>query len=125
MCIPGRRLKNILKPADTVSPSTHSSAAFFTVQSPRFRYDPNKSWNISSYIHLERVTSLLVKQSWSLSLPSLGVGSSIVESKVQVDEVEPERSQELQLLPENSRRIESGKPTLRVMDAKVGEILEG
>lgn len=124
VCIPGRRLKNILKPADTVSPSTHSSAAFFTVQSPRFRYDPNKSWNISSYIHLERVTSLLVKQSWSLSLPSLGVGSSIVESKVQVDEVEPERSQELQLLPENSRRIESGKPTLRVMDAKVGEILE-
>lgn len=127
VCIPGRRLKNILKPADTVSPSTHSSA-FFTVQSPRFHHDPNKSWNLSSYIHLERVNSLLVKQSWSLSLPSLGVGNegySIIESKVQVDEVEPESSQELlQLLPD-SRRIESGKsPTLRVMDAKIAEILE-
>ncbi|KAF8081639.1 hypothetical protein N665_0873s0012 [Sinapis alba] len=127
VCIPGRRLKNILKPADTVSPSTHSSA-FFTVQSPRFRHDPNKSWNLASYIHLERVTPLLVKQSWSLSLPSLGVGNdgySIIESnKIQVDEVEPaDSSQELQLLPE-SRRIESGKPTLRVMDAKIAEILE-
>ncbi|KAL0719135.1 hypothetical protein Bca4012_068459 [Brassica carinata] len=125
VCIPGRRLKNILKPADTVSPSTHSSA-FFTVQSPRFRHDPNKSLNLSSYIHLERITPLLVKQSWSLSLPSLGVGNdgySIIESKIQVDEVEPDSSQELQLLPE-SRRIESGKPTLRVMDAKIGEILE-
>ncbi|KAL0857223.1 hypothetical protein Bca101_062377 [Brassica carinata] len=125
VCIPGRRLKNILKPADTVSPSTHSSA-FFTVQSPRFRHDPNKSLNLSSYIHLERVTSLLVKQSWSLSLPSLGVGNdgySIIESKIQVDEVEPVSIQELQLLPE-SRRIESGKPTLRVMDAKIAEILE-
>lgn len=127
VCIPGRRLKNILKPADTVSPSTHSSA-FFTVQSPRFRHDPNKSWNLSSYIHLERVTSLLVKQSWSLSLPSLGVGNdgySIIESKVQVDEVEADSSSQelLQLLPE-SRRIESGKPTLRVMDAKIAEILE-
>ena len=127
VCIPGRRLKNILKPADTVSPSTHSSA-FFTVQSPRFRHDPNKSWNLSSYIHLERVTSLLVKQSWSLSLPSLGVGNdgySVIESKVQVDEVEADSSSQelLQLLPE-SRRIESGKPTLRVMDAKIAEILE-
>ncbi|KAL0690577.1 hypothetical protein Bca4012_090256 [Brassica carinata] len=126
VCIPGRRLKNILKPADTVSPSTHSSA-FFTVQSPRFRHDPNKSWNLSSYIHLERVNSLLVKQSWSLSLPSLGVGNegySIIESKVQVDEVEPESSQELLRPLPDSRRIESGKPTLRVMDAKIAEILE-
>ncbi|CAH8385191.1 unnamed protein product [Eruca vesicaria subsp. sativa] len=125
VCIPGRKLKNILKPADTVSPSTHPST-FFTVQSPRFRHDPNKSWNLSSYIHLERVTSLLVKQSWSLSLPSLGVGNdgySIIESKVQVDEIEQDSSQELQLLPD-SRRIESGKPTLRVMDAKIAEVLE-
>ncbi|KAJ0232172.1 AP-5 complex subunit beta-1 [Hirschfeldia incana] len=127
VCIPGRRLKKVLKPADTVSPSTHSSA-FFTVQSPRFPHDdPTKSLNLSSYILLQRVTPLLVKQSWSLSLPSLGVGndgySSIIESKIQVDEVEPDSSQELQLLPD-SRRIESGKQTLRVMDAKIGEILE-
>ncbi|KFK39310.1 hypothetical protein AALP_AA3G228300 [Arabis alpina] len=125
VCIPGRRIKNILKPADTVSPSTHSSA-FFTVQSPRFRHDPNKSRSLSSYIHLQRVTPLLVKQSWSLSLPSVSVGNdgySIIETKVQVDKVEPESSQELQILPD-SRRIESGKPTLRVMDAKIAEILE-
>uniref|UniRef100_A0A1J3H2K1 AP-5 complex subunit beta-1 n=1 Tax=Noccaea caerulescens TaxID=107243 RepID=A0A1J3H2K1_NOCCA len=125
VCIPGRRMKNILKPADTVSPSTHSST-FFSVQSPRFRHDPNKSRNLSSYIHLERVMPLLVKQSWSLSLPSVGVGNdgySIIESKVQVDDVEPDSSQELQVLPD-SRKIESGKPTLRVMDAKIAEILE-
>ncbi|CAH2053269.1 unnamed protein product [Thlaspi arvense] len=125
VCIPGRRIKNILKPAETVSPSTHSST-FFSVQSPRFRHDPNQSKNLSSYIHLERVTPLLVKQSWLLSLPSVGVGNdgySIIESKIQVDEVEPDSSQELQVLPD-SRRIESGKPTLRVMDAKIAEILE-
>ncbi|ESQ47899.1 hypothetical protein EUTSA_v10019942mg [Eutrema salsugineum] len=125
VCIPGRRIKNILKPADAVSTSTHPST-FFNVQSPRFRHDPNKSWNLSSYIHLERVTPLLVKQSWSLFLPSVGVGNdgySIIESKIQVDEVEPDSSQELQILPE-FRRIESGKPTLRVMDAKIAEILE-
>ncbi|EFH59468.1 binding protein [Arabidopsis lyrata subsp. lyrata] len=125
VCIPGQRIKNILKPADAVSPSTHSST-FFSVQSPRFRHDPSKSRNLSSYIHLERVTPLLVKQSWSLSLPSLSVGTdgySIIENKIQVDEVEPDGSQELQILPE-ARRIESGKPTLRVMDSKIAEILE-
>lgn len=125
VCIPGQRIKNILKPADAVSPSTHSST-FFSVQSPRFRHDPSKSRNLSAYIHLERVTPLLVKQSWSLSLPSLSVGTdgySIIENKIQVDEVEPDGSQELQILPE-ARRIESGKPTLRVMDSKIAEILE-
>ncbi|AEE76302.1 putative AP-5 complex subunit beta-1 protein [Arabidopsis thaliana] len=125
VCIPGQRIKNILKPADAVTPSTHSST-FFSVQSPRFRHDPSKSRNLSSYIHLERVTPLLVKQSWSLSLPSLSVGTdgySIIENKIQVDEVEPDGSQELQILPE-ARRIESGKPTLRVMDSKIAEILE-
>ncbi|XP_010533345.1 PREDICTED: uncharacterized protein LOC104809147 [Tarenaya hassleriana] len=123
VCIPGQRIRSILKTAvGGVSPSSHSST-FFSVQSPRYHHDPDKSRSLPSYIHLERVTPLLVKQSWLLSFPSLGVGTggySVKDSNIQVDE--PDNSQDFQIIPEG-QRIESGSRTLRVIDSKIASVL--
>ncbi|KAI9170125.1 hypothetical protein LWI28_022898 [Acer negundo] len=66
ICVPGGKLRSILNLGEqllSIAPSTHSSS-FFNVQSPRHYHDIKKSKNISSYIHLERVIPLLIKQSW-------------------------------------------------------------
>ena len=72
--IPGKKPRHIESLGTTpwnCTISTQSSC--FNVQSPRLSGNPNKSRNISSYIHLEHVISLSVKQSQPLSLSTLGI----------------------------------------------------
>ncbi|XP_058090360.1 uncharacterized protein LOC131236870 [Magnolia sinica] len=132
VCVPGKKLRHILNLGDQlpgVSPSPHL-ASFFQAQSPRPSQDLGKSRDISSYIHLERVNPLLVKQSWSLAIPTLGIENNksnyfegIGDSGPPIDiEKEGEGSSDVQILSETDR-IGLPQEPLRVMDSKVAEIL--
>lgn len=90
-----------------------------------FKIDPKKSKNISSYIYLERICPLLVKQSWSWSLSTLSFSSgkhTYIES-IQDSEPPPEQTEvDSQNLPETEGLSHPQEP-LRVMDSKVSEIV--
>lgn len=112
-----------------VSPSPHLGA-FFPAQSPRPSHDAKNLQAVSSYIHLERVIPLLVKQSWSLTISSLriennkpgyfeGIGDSLPHIG---KEGEGDGGFDVQL-PSAAERIEMPQEPLRVMDSKVAEIL--
>lgn len=133
ICIPGKKLRHILNTGvqlPGIAPSPHTSS-FFNVQSPQPSHDPRKSRSISSYIHLERVTPLLVKQSWSLSLPTLGIGGdkpgyleTIMDNEPPADiEREVDSSTAIEIISE-TEKIDHPQEPLRVMDSKISEILE-
>nr|GMD65498.1 AP-5 complex subunit beta-1 isoform X1 [Ipomoea batatas] len=134
ICIPGKKLRDMLNSGDQlpgVSPSAHSSP-FFTVQSPRFSHDLKKSRNISSYIHIERVIPLLVKQSWSLSLATLGIDNkkpgyleAIRDTEPMSEHKEIDRNTD-QSVSETygTDRLPGVPEPLRVMDSKICQIVE-
>ncbi|GFZ15748.1 hypothetical protein Acr_25g0001570 [Actinidia rufa] len=129
ICIPGKRLRHILNSGDQlpgIAPSPQSSF-YFNVQSHQPSHDLKKSRTISSYIHLERVIPLLVKQSWSLSLSTLG---SCVEKPAYLDGIrdsEPSLEQREVDGGTNSQihskmeRVDHPNQPLRVMDSKISE----
>ena len=129
-CVPGKKLRDMLNLGDQllgISPSPPSS--FFSVQSPRSTHNVKKPSNLSSYVHLERLNPLLVKQSWSLSLSSFSLGTNkpsyfedVRNSEPTVEEKEIEGSSSIQIIPE-SERIDKPPERLRVMDSKISEIL--
>ncbi|XP_010250298.1 PREDICTED: uncharacterized protein LOC104592558 [Nelumbo nucifera] len=132
VCIPGKKLRDILNLGEqlpSISPSQPGSS-FLHAEFPQPYDDLRKSRNLSSYIYLERVIPLLVKQSWSLSLPTFSVGDEgtsylegIGDSEAPVDvETEPEGSSDVQIVSNTERNRQSPEP-LRVMDTKVSEIL--
>ncbi|GAB2285031.1 hypothetical protein Dimus_019487 [Dionaea muscipula] len=131
ICIPGKKLRHVLGLGDQlvgISSSPHI-ASFFNVQSPRFSLDSKKSKTVSSYIHLERAVPLLVKQSWSLSLPALGYGGDtyvhieeIKDSESMVNGREPDENADIKYTSD-ALQIDLPKVPLRVMDSKVSEIL--
>nr|XP_043607267.1 uncharacterized protein LOC122579214 [Erigeron canadensis] len=129
LCVPGNKLRHLLSTGDQ-HPSSHSTS-FFSVQSPRFSYDPKKLKDISSYIHIERVVPLLVKQSWSLSLNSFGVSGDkprymevITDTNTSSWQPEtPDDNAEVSTIPAIEGPNQSREP-LRVTDSKVSEIVE-
>ena len=141
--MPGKKLRDLLNLGEqlSISPSSHAS---FNVQTPRFSHSLKKSKTVSSYVHLERIIPLLVKQSWSLSLSSLGIGSSdpgylggirdiepIIEDSDIDDSSDVQIAPEAQAIDDNSnvqiipedRRIDRPPEPLRVTDSKISEIL--
>ena len=131
VCIPGKKLRDILNLGDTIlgiSQSSHPTS-FFNVQSPRPSQKLKTFKNLSSCIHLERLVPLLVKQFWSLSLSNLVVSNtkpayleSIRDLKAPDEENEFSDSSNTQIIPE-SGRINHPQEPLRVMDSRVAEIL--
>lgn len=131
VCIPGKKLRDILSLGGTmlgISPSSHQTS-FFNVQSPRPSQRFKTFKNLTSCIHFERLTPLLVKQFWSLSLSSLVVSSSkpaylegIRDLEAPIEEKEFSESSNSQVIPETGRTNQPHEP-LRVMDSKVAEIL--
>ena len=107
--------------------------SFFQVPSPRPSQDLKKSSGLSSYIHLERVIPLVVKQSWLLTLPNSDTGSGegsyfdgigdITVPPTPPGEIsvppyaEPEKERVV-----STQRISLPPEPLRVMDSKVAEI---
>ncbi|KAK8490090.1 hypothetical protein V6N11_081560 [Hibiscus sabdariffa] len=132
ICVPGMKLRGMLNLGEQllgISPSAHSGS-FFSAPSPRHYPDVKKSMNISSYIHLERMIPLLVKQSWSLSLLPLRVGSGkpdfsggFKDTEATTDERELDANIQFQTIS-GDKRTDKPEATLYVMDAKVSEILE-
>uniref|UniRef100_A0A7C8ZJC3 Uncharacterized protein n=1 Tax=Opuntia streptacantha TaxID=393608 RepID=A0A7C8ZJC3_OPUST len=131
ICIPGKKLRHILNLGDQlvgISPSPHTSS-FFNVQSPRISQDLKKSRNISAYIHLERAIPLIVKQSWSLSLPASGFEVEKYGYIEGTKDREPHMSgkdsnvdNNIEIIPD-IKRIEQPQEPLRVMDSKISEIV--
>ncbi|XP_027356487.1 AP-5 complex subunit beta-1 [Abrus precatorius] len=131
VCIPGKKLRDILNLEDMIlgiSPSSHPTS-FFNVQSPRPSQKFKTFKNLSSCIHLERLTPLLVKQFWSLSLSNLVISNNkpaylegIRDPDAPVEEKEFSDSSNTQIILETAR-INQPKQPLRVMDSKVTEIL--
>ncbi|KAK4725402.1 hypothetical protein R3W88_028181 [Solanum pinnatisectum] len=132
ICVPGKKLRDILNSGDQlpeISPSAHSSS-FFSVQSPRLSHDPKKSKNISSCMHLERMVPLLVKQSWSLSLPALGFDAKkpsyiepIKDNASPSEQSEFDKIADDTVISEANRHNQPPEP-LRVMDSKISQIVE-
>lgn len=128
VCVPGKKLRHILNLGAEISSDPHSTS-FFNVHSPRPSHDHQKSKRVSSYIHLERVIPLLVKQTWSLSLCTFGVGNNhtnylegIRDSAPLVDHGDFNGNTDVEITREAERVGHSQEP-LRVMDSKVSEIL--
>ncbi|XP_042053322.1 uncharacterized protein LOC121798400 [Salvia splendens] len=129
--IPGKKLKHILHTGEHLpglSPSTHSGS-FFSLQSPSIFPDIKKSSSIASCIYIERATSLLVKQSWSLSLPNFGTNPGLPGFFDGIRDNEPAgEEQVLEITMSGDTILENDLPhqqkgPLRVMDAKNSEIV--
>lgn len=135
LCIPGKKLRHMLAIGEQVpGVAAAHPGSFFQVPSPRHSQDLKKSSGLSSYIHLERVIPSTVKQSWSLTLPSIdtesgtcsyydGIGD-ISSPPAQPEEnnvppsVEPKKESEV-----GTERISLPPEPLRVMDSNVAEIV--
>ncbi|RWW63843.1 hypothetical protein BHE74_00028960 [Ensete ventricosum] len=127
VCIPGKKLRLVLNLGEQptgVSPSPHPGS-LFQVPSPRHSENIKMSGGVSSYIHLERVVPLLVKQSWSLVLPKSNMEDNTEASHVVgISDISISPSAESDKDGEmNFERISYIKEPLRVMDANVAEIL--
>ncbi|CAH1414764.1 unnamed protein product [Lactuca virosa] len=131
LCVPGNKLRHLLTTGDQlpgIPPSSHSTS-FFNIQSPKFSLDSKKSKHISSYIHLDRVKPLLVKQSWSLSLSSFNISNNNNLEVIRDNDTsswQPETPNSINntdntpIIP----AIEGPNEPLRVTDSKVSEIVE-
>ncbi|KAL3830660.1 hypothetical protein ACJIZ3_019462 [Penstemon smallii] len=130
ICIPGKKLRHILNMGESlpgISPSTNSSS-YFSFHSHQSLHDKKRTSSIASYIHLERVIPLLVKQSWSLSLPNLSINpekSGFLEGIRDNEPTGEERDSEISSSVDIMSKSESlqQKEPLRVMDAKISEIV--
>ncbi|KAM0945254.1 putative AP-5 complex subunit beta-1 protein [Dioscorea sansibarensis] len=125
VCIPGKKLRHILSLGEQtpgVSPSTNSSS-FFQVPSPRHSQDLKKISGVTSFIHLNRVTPLLVKQSWSLALPSLSTTTNEIGYSEGIRDIVPTSAQSSKESEVDVEKISLPSEPLRVMDSKVAEIV--
>ncbi|CAA0816738.1 Unknown protein [Striga hermonthica] len=128
ICLPGKKLKGILNMGESllgISPSTHSGA-FFSFQSPQALPGLKMPSSIASYIHVERLMPLLVNQSWSLSLPNFDINPhrpGFFEGIRDSEPADKERDSEVSTSGGIISASDQQKEPLRVMDAKVSEIV--
>lgn len=129
-CIPGKKLRQALSSGEQKSGLAPAPlpASLSDVQSPHPSVDLKKSTSITSYIHIERVTPPLVKQSWFLSvrasIPALSNGSGLVQQGIMDIVASAATSSD----PDNLDKPDFATTTyqdeaLRVMDPKTGELL--
>ncbi|EPS71364.1 hypothetical protein M569_03391 [Genlisea aurea] len=119
VCIPGKKLKRILSEGeDPSSISNHPSSVSNLRRS-------SLGGNMASLVHVERATPLLVKQSWSLSLPNLGTDyfRGIRDRESTTTEEEEEEEKDSDLDDAGSQAVAKETTLLRVMDARVSEMV--
>lgn len=128
ICIPGKKLRHILKSGDQV-PGIAQPSSYFNAQSDQPFHNLKKSRIISSYVCLERAIPLLVKQSWSLSLSNLGIDvdksahlEGIRDTEPSIEQRENDEATNININSE-IERIEPPHELLRVMDSKISEII--
>lgn len=105
-----------------VAPSHPGS--FLGIPSPRPAHDLKSMPDVASYIHLERIVPLVVKQSWALSLPNFSVQSRPSGYILSIQDVSSTPSEQEKPAGPTIERIGYTQETLRVMDSKGAEILQ-
>jgi AP-5 complex subunit beta-1 len=129
-CIPGKKLKHALSTGKQKSGlPAPLSASLSDAPSPHLSSDLTKSTDITSYIHIERFTPPLVKQSWFLSVPASVPALSDGSGSAQGCIIDIVASAATSLDPDNSDKTDFATTTyqneaLRVMDPKTGELLQ-
>ncbi|KAL6591561.1 hypothetical protein ACP70R_050064 [Stipagrostis hirtigluma subsp. patula] len=124
-CIPGRKLRHLMEIGEQpsgVAPSHPGS--LFDVPSPRPAQDLKSMPVLASYIHLERVVPLVVKQSWALTLPSFSIQSRPSGSILSIQDVSSTPAEQEKPPGPTIERIGYTQETLRVMDSKGAETLQ-
>lgn len=123
-CVPGRKLRHLMGVGEQPSGVTPSHpVSLFDIPSPRPAQDLKRMPHLASYIHLERVVPLIVKQSWALTLPNFSVQSRSSGSILSIQEVSSVPSEQENPSEPTIRRIGYTQETLRVMDSKGAETL--
>lgn len=131
-CIPGKKLRQALCTGKKsgLAPAP-LPASLIDVPLPHPSLDQKKSTGIASYIHIERVTPPLVKQSWFLSIPgsvpalsngSGSVGGAIMDIVASAAPLsDPDKSDKSDKA-DFSKTIYQNE-ALRVVDPKTGDLL--
>ncbi|KAL6912367.1 hypothetical protein ACP4OV_001172 [Aristida adscensionis] len=124
-CVPGKKLRHLLgigEQPSGVAPSHPGS--LFDVPSPRPAQDLKSTPSVASYIHLERVVPLVVKQSWALTLPNFSIQSRASGSILSIQDVSSTPGEQEKPPGPTIERIGYTQETLRVMDSKGAETLQ-
>ncbi|XP_047086284.1 uncharacterized protein LOC124697787 [Lolium rigidum] len=121
-CIPGKKLRNLMEIGEQPTPSHPGS--MFDVPSPHPSQDPNSMPSLASYIHLERVVPLVVKQSWALTLPNFSVQSRASGHILSIQDVTATPPEQEKPPQPTIERIGYTQEALRVMDSRGAETLE-
>ncbi|XP_044955362.1 uncharacterized protein LOC123405913 [Hordeum vulgare subsp. vulgare] len=121
-CIPGKKLRNLMGIGEQPTPSHPGS--MFDDPSERPAQDPNSMPTLASYIHLERVVPLIVKQSWALTLPNFSVQSRASGHILSIQDVSVTPPEQEKPPQPTIERIGYTEEALRVMDSKGAETLE-
>ncbi|CAM0905317.1 unnamed protein product [Alopecurus aequalis] len=121
-CIPGKKLRNLMGIGEQPTPSHPGS--MFDVPSPHLAQDPKSMPSLASYILLERVVPLVVKQSWALTLPNFSVQSRASGHILSIQDVTTTPPEQEKSPQPTIERIGYTQEALRVMDSKGAETLE-
>ncbi|GLJ40868.1 hypothetical protein SUGI_0845440 [Cryptomeria japonica] len=129
ICIPGNKLRRILSLGDQLPDDSSAPQLSSFFRSPSPRAPQSVMQNLSTYIHLSRVTPLIVKQSWSLVIVNSDINEEIYSVGEQNVNLE-EPSMAIAESKEGTDRehvamdgVFRGVEPLRVMDSKVSEML--
>jgi AP-5 complex subunit beta-1 len=122
-CVPGKKLRHLMVLGE--QPSTPSRpGSLFDLPSPRPSQDNKSMPNLKSYIHLERVVPLVVKQSWALTLPNFCIQSRATGCILSIQDVSPTNPEDEKPPQPTVERIGYTHEALRVMDSKGAETLQ-
>ncbi|KAH9307738.1 hypothetical protein KI387_035649 [Taxus chinensis] len=129
ICIPGNKLRHILSLGDQLPDDSSAPQLSSFFRSPSPRAPRNVKQKLSAYIHLSRVTPLIVKQSWSLVIVNSDIceeidSSSVVNMNLEEPSMaigEPKEGTDIEGIPNDG--VTRGPELLRVMDSKVSEML--
>ncbi|RLM80384.1 AP-5 complex subunit beta-1 [Panicum miliaceum] len=124
-CVPGKKLRHLMGVGEQPSGITPSHpGSLFDIPSPRPAQDLTSMTDMASYIHLERIVPLVVKQSWALTLPNFSVHSRPSGHILSIQDVSSTPSEQEKPTGPAIERIGYTQETLRVMDSKGAETLQ-
>ncbi|GJM87512.1 hypothetical protein PR202_ga03474 [Eleusine coracana subsp. coracana] len=122
-CVPGKKLRHLMVTGEQPSAPSHPGS-LFDMPSPRPSQDLKSMPDLKSYIHLERVVPLVVKQSWALTLPNFGIQSRVPGCILSIQDVSSTNPEEEKPPEPTIERIGYVHEALRVMDSKGAETLQ-
>ncbi|CAL4886141.1 unnamed protein product [Urochloa decumbens] len=123
-CVPGKKLRHLMEVGEQPSGVPSHPDSLFDIPSPRPAQDLKGMPDLASYIHLERIVPLAVKQSWALTLPNFSVQSKTSGHILSIQDVSATPSEQEKPTGPTVERIGYTQETLRVMDSKGAETLQ-